>query len=229
MIDLPDVTLIAASGTNIDKTIGALLWSCKNINFTSVKLITHQKPDNLPENIEFEQSSFIMNSYNKYNEYMFLEMEKHVNTSHCLVIQHDGFVIHPDLWNNEWLSIDYLGAPWAIRENAYMANNGERARIGNGGFSLRSRFLLGLPKKLGLYLTQEQNYFCEDGNINCYWRKELLNAGIKYGTIKMASHFSFETEVEENKTILETFGFHAHLRPKEYLLLRSKIESFGNK
>jgi hypothetical protein len=92
-----------------------------------------------------------------------------------------------------------------------MANNGERVRVGNGGFSIRSSKLLNAPKKLGLELKQEQGFFNEDGNLVCYNRKELLEYGIKYAPVGVAAKFSYENEVPENQRI-ETFGFHKHIR-----------------
>ena len=123
------------------------------------------------------------------------------------------------MWNNDWLQYDYIGAPFPISENAYWANNGERVRVGNGGFSLRSRKLLEMPLKNNWKLRQEQGFFNEDGNVCCYWRKEFLEEGIKYAPLELAVKFSFETPVQENdfgKT--RTFGFHRNLpewaRPK---------------
>jgi len=212
MLKLPDVTLIAPTGANILETIQALEKCCEKIQFAEVKFISHILPDNLPAYIEFEESTYKMDSYIKYNEYVFRDLSKHVNTSHCLLIQYDGYIINPDLWNNAWLDFDYIGAPWPIKENSYIANNGERVRVGNGGFSLRSKKLLGLPLLLNLPLKQEQGYWNEDGNITCYWRKELLEQGIKYGAIEQAARFSYETPLPENNFgKLLTFGYHRNL------------------
>ena len=55
MIKLKDVTLIAPTGNNIDTTIKAMLYSIKDIEFGAVKLITHEKPKNLVNRIEFSE------------------------------------------------------------------------------------------------------------------------------------------------------------------------------
>ena len=72
-----------------------------------------------------------------------LLLKKYIDTDFCLIIQGDGFVIHPENWTDEFLKYDYIGAPW--RNLAHYSF----IRVGNGGFSLRSKKLL---KILILYL-----------------------------------------------------------------------------
>lgn len=213
---LSDVTLIAPTGNNIDKTIESIKRSCNKVDFKEVKLITHKKPDNLPDFIKFEESEYPMDSYLKYNKYVFEELYRHVNTEFALLVQYDSWIIHPECWMNEFLEYSYTGAPWPVVENSYIANNGERVNVGNGGFSLRSQLILQAPKKLGLELTQEQNQWNEDGNIACYWRSQMLNHGVKYAPIEVAARFSYESEVLENQHIKKFFGFHKNIRKDEY-------------
>jgi hypothetical protein len=201
------ITLLAPTGDNIPTTIQALEKCYKAMEFASIKLVTHEKPKNLPHYITFEPSSFVMDTYKKYNEYVFRELGKHVDTSHCLLVQYDSWILRPELWDDAWLEWDYIGAPWPIKENSYIANTGERVRVGNGGFSLRSKRLLDIPKAYDLPLMQEQGYYNEDGNVTCYHRRELLALGIKYAPIEVAARFSHETDVPENDGILP-FGFH---------------------
>lgn len=217
---LNNVTLIAPTGDNIENTILSLNRCCQMIDFADVKLITHEKPKNLPNFIKWEESSYPMDTYQKYNRYVFLDLGKHIETSHCLLVQYDSWIIHPELWNDAWLMYDYIGAPWPIRENSYIGDNGERVRVGNGGFSLRSKKLQDAPRLLGLEHKEEQGYWNEDGNFCCYSRKELLEYGIKYAPIEIASIFSYENEVEENQSVVETFGFHKNIRKHEYERLK---------
>lgn len=204
-----DVTLLAISSIEIPATIRALQLSSEHLDFGAVKLISDIKPE-LPLGIKHEYCPRI-NNIMDFNHYVFSELHKHISTSHCLMVQFHAWIINPDMWKDSWLEFDYLGAPWPVKENSYIANNGERVRVGNGGFSLRSRKLMELPSILGLPLTSEQGYFNEDGNITCYYRKEFLNAGIKYGTLEEACQFSFENRVPENENIRKTFGFHRNM------------------
>jgi len=116
------------------------------------------------------------------------------------------------MWKDEWLEYDYLGAPWGIVPNTYIANNGETVRVGNGGFSLRSKFLMDLPFNQGFRLRSEQGWQNEDGNICCYYRKEFLKLGIKYAPVEVAAEFSFENVCVENYG-RKTFGFHRNMNP----------------
>jgi len=211
MIKIPNVTLIAVSSIYIEKTISMLQYSYREIGFGKVKLITHEKPKNIPCEIEFCECPKI-NNIMDYNNIMFFDIGKYISTSHCLIIQHDSAVIFPEMWDENWLQWDYIGAPFKIVENAYWANNGERVRVGNGGFSLRSTKILNAPKKLGLELKQEQGFFNEDGNLVCYNRRELLNYGIRYAPVEIAAKFSFENETSENLNIEKPFGFHKNIK-----------------
>jgi hypothetical protein len=51
-----------------------------------------------------------------------------------LLVQWDGYVCNPDAWDPAFLDCDYIGAKWFWHNDAM--------RVGNGGFSLRSRRLL---------------------------------------------------------------------------------------
>lgn len=215
MISLKDVTLLAISSIRIPGTIQSLELCFKDIEFESVKLISHEKPKFLPEYIQFEECPKL-NNIDDFNYYMFLEMGKHVSTSHCLIVQDHAYILNPEKWNNAWLNYDYIGSPWRIVENSYIANDYTRSRVGNGGFSMRSKKLLDLPKKMGWELREEQGWKNEDGNICCYYKKEMLQNGIKYAPLELAVQFGFENVTEENKYI-KPFGFHRNLPPWDYI------------
>jgi hypothetical protein len=83
MINLPDVTLVALSSIEIPATIKAIEKSCEGIDFGAVKLLSHEKPDDLPSNIAFEKVPKI-NNIDDFNLYAFKYLGTHVDTSHCL-------------------------------------------------------------------------------------------------------------------------------------------------
>ena len=214
-INIPDVTLIAVSSIKIEETILALQKSYEEIDFGAIKLVTHEFPDDLPEEISFEKCPEL-NNIMKYNQFIFKELYRYVDTSHCLVIQYDSWVLNPELWDNNWLQWDYCGAPWEWRTNSYLTDNGERVRVGNGGFSLRSKKLLNAPEELGLKLEQRQGYWNEDGNLTVYHRDKLLSYGIKYAPVEVAAKFSYETSIPENNFgKMKFFGFHKNAPPKD--------------
>ena len=44
---------------------------------------------------------------------MFIENINNLETTHCLIVQPDSFVVNYELWKNEFLKYDYIGAPWS--------------------------------------------------------------------------------------------------------------------
>lgn len=211
-IRIKDVTLLAVSSVRTAETIEALQTSSRSILFGDVKLISHERPNNLPSGINFGYCPKIEN-INQFNQYVFRNLTDHVSTSHCLMIQDHGYVINYHLWNDFWLDYDYIGAPWPIVKNTYIADNGEIVRVGNGGFSLRSKKILDAPRKLNLELTHVRGWYNEDGNLCCYHRSALLKHGIKYAPIEVAAKFSYENPLDVNKDIIP-FGFHRNQPPK---------------
>jgi hypothetical protein len=209
---LDNVTLLAYSSHDVDATIASMVKCMGKMDFGAVKLLSHEKPANLPNGIIYENAPLI-NSFEDYSRYMFLELGRHVDTSHVLVVQYDSCISHPELWKDEWLNFDYAGAVWPVVENNYLTDEGERVRVGNGGFSLRSKKLLDAPKTLGLNLEERQGFYNEDGNCAIYHRTKMLNYGIKYMPIEEACIFSHENNVPENAHIKETFGYHHHKQP----------------
>jgi hypothetical protein len=218
MINLPDVTLICISSVNLSQTYFAFQKSVEGVNFGAVKLVTHERPKDLPDFIEYSKCYNITN-INEYSYYCIYNLTNHVNTSHCLLIQADGFVINPDKWENSWLEYDYIGSLWEYNENAYIDPFGNHQRVGNGGFSLRSKKLLDVPKHEHIewdvnqgdfYKHMNANNFAEDGNICVHNRHIYERCGCKFAPVEVAARFAHEKSIKETEGIVP-FGFHYHL------------------
>lgn len=190
MIDLPEVTLILLSNRDFPGAKKAIDESCKGISFGGVKLIWDEKIDGIDE----------------WNRKVIYDLHKYIDTSHALLIHQDGYVINPELWNPEWLKLDFIGAPWPLpRDNySYLDEDGDLQRVGNS-VSLRSRRLMELAatRQWGSYYGNTN----EDGFICCHNRKWLESWGCKFATLEQAVHFSKEHEIPENQGI-KTFAFH---------------------
>jgi hypothetical protein len=205
MIRLNNVTLVAVSSIKIDETILALTNSMSGIEYDDVILISHEKPLNLPNNIRFEKCSKLSN-IDQYNWFMLFDLVDYIKTDYALVVQYDGYVLRPNKWNDEFFKYDYIGAPWP--KNVHFSN-GINIRVGNGGFTLRSKKLLNVLNDLKLPFTDNgTGYFNEDGVICNYYRKELEEYGIKYASPDIAAMFSHESDCDEN--VEEPFGFHRY-------------------
>jgi hypothetical protein len=214
-IRIKEVTLVAVSSIMVPETIDALKISAQSIHFGDIKFISHEKTKNLPSWINFGYCPKI-NNIMDYNKYIFKDLTDQIETSHCLLIQYHGYVINYFLWNDFWLDYDYIGAPWPVVSNSYITDKGERVRVGNGGFSLRSKKLLDLPKKMNWDLEQRRGFYNEDGNLTVYRRKEMVDLGIKYAPVEVAAKFSYENPVPENKGIIP-FGFHRNIPPQKWV------------
>lgn len=219
MINLPNVTLIAVGSTKVQETVVALKKSYSKINFNCVKIVTHEKPENLPDEIKFEQCDRLK-SIDEYSFYCIYKLTENVQTDYCLLIQHDGFVIRPEKWDNEFLNYDYIGAPWPIRQDAYIDPFDNHIRVGNGGFTLRSKKLLEVPSKIEIpfevnvgtfYKHMNAGSYNEDGNICVHNRHLFEQLGCKFAPIEVACRFSQELDVPEAKGI-KPFGFHRYMR-----------------
>lgn len=218
MINLPDVTLICVSSIKFPQTFHAFQKSVEKIKFGAVKLVSHEKPEGLPDFIEFSQG-YKINNIDEYSYYWIYNLTNHVNTSHCLVIQADGFVINPEKWDDGWLNYDYIGAPWEWSENAYIDPFGNHQRVGNGGFCLMSKKLLDVPKHKHIewnvnqgnfYNHMNANNFAGDGNVCVHNRHIYEESGCKFAPIEVAVRFSQEKKVPEAEGIVP-FGFHYFL------------------
>lgn len=195
MIELPNVTLICLTGKNYKTSehLLSLANSCIGINFADVKLIQ------LPEIVDIES----------WNKAVIYELHKYFDTTHCLFVHEDGGVIHPELWKDEWLELDYIGSPWPepVDNYSYRDEDGDIQRVGNS-VGLRSK------KLMNLIATREwKSYYGntnEDGFIACHHRKWLEKQGCKFGTFEQALDFGKETELPEHNG-KNTFLFHSIL------------------
>jgi len=191
MRKLPSVTLIALTNRDFEGMKHAVDVSCENIEFGDVKIIWDEKITGIDE----------------WNRKVIYDLPQYIQTSHAFLIHQDGYVKNPDLWNDEWLNLDYIGAPWPMPQDniSYRDEVGDLQRVGNS-VSLRS-------KKLMELVAQREwkpyyGYTNEDGFICCHNRKWLESQGCRFATLEEAVHFSKEHEIPENKD-LETFAFHS--------------------
>ena len=96
--NLKDVTLLAVSSVNIEHTQDALMISSYEIGFNSVKLLSPTKPKNIFNSIEYIKIPHI--DLKGYSNLILNELYRYFDTSHCLVIQSDAFVINPEILSN---------------------------------------------------------------------------------------------------------------------------------
>jgi hypothetical protein len=217
MVKLPTVTLVSVSSVKIDRVIKALNYSTKGIDFGEVLLITDKdvNPDGI-KTIKIEPLD-----YNGYSHFIIYELHKYINTEHVLIIQDDGFVVNPYKWSDEFLKYDYIGAPFPLPNPndtiSYRDPFGNLMRVGNGGFSLRSKRILELSTELDLEWKEYFGYWHEDGFFSCHNKHRYEENGCEYAPIEVASKFSHEKQIKETVGIIP-FGFHGKLHEYNKLI-----------
>lgn len=206
----------------------------QKIDFADVILIGSVPPRKLPQNIRFERAiGNQLDSIDAYSWYCIYDLWRHVNTTHVLIVQADGYVLNPSEWNDVFLNYDYIGAPWNISEHAYIDPFGTHQRVGNGGFSLRSKKLLQVPmtteipweiNKNDFYNHMGVGLYSEDGNICVHNRHLFQEAGCIFAPLEIALSFSVEQKVVEYDG-RKTFGFHKKI-PNSSSYIKEKIKFY---
>lgn len=214
MKNINNTTICCIDTKNKIEALLALDKSILDINFTYYKFFT----DDL-ENIKiskFKNLSKVdleiikiptINNKNEYSKFCLVDLNNYIDTDFCLTIQHDGYIINTDSWRDNFLSFDYIGAPWPPEWNY-------KNRIGNGGFCLKSKKFLNMCYQTFLNFDFKLNTVMNKYDIsvnedflscNIYYEK-FLECGIKYADVETASYFSIEHPIPEIKE--KPFGFH---------------------
>ena len=188
---LSDITLIGVDCINLERLKLAADISTKDITFGSVKLLSSIKNED-PRVIQIHH----INSAKKYSEFMIKDLYKYVDTKFALVFQYDGFVLNSSAWMDSFLEYDYIGSPW------YHLGD---LRVGNGGFSLRSKNLIDWLghnwSKIDAYIHPEDVY------ISRFARPHLEKEGMKFASEEIASKFAMEGD-QKSVVWNGEFGFH---------------------
>jgi hypothetical protein len=200
---LENITLVCMTSVLIPESIKALQFSSKDIEFEKIKFISDKKPQNLPKDFIFEETSPI-NNIDDWNHRVVFELGDYIDTDFIVLIHDDGFIVNSKSWREEFLKYDYIGAPW---DHKHLFDEfGNIVRVGNS-VSLRSKKLLSIPKQHSMPWIKHDGNFNEDTQI-CVWNRKLFtDNGIKFAPLDVAKYFSHETYIEELEGI-EPFCFH---------------------
>ena len=140
-----------------------------------------------------------------YSHLILKELGKHITTDFTMVIQYDGMPTDPTRWQDEFMKYDYIGAPWPWFP--------EDRRVGNGGFSLRSRKLTDLCLDDQLVFDPGPNEWQEDVHIGVLYKDWFVKNGAEFAPIPLAKQFSAENPGGK----FDTYGFHGTLCLPFYL------------
>lgn len=132
----------------------------------------------------------------EYNELLLAEAWRHVDTDFVQIIQWDGHVINPKAFRPQFLEFDYIGAVWPHRKVR---------RVGNGGFSLRSKKLMTAVHSLLPDFANWQQ--APEDELICRTMGERLETefGVHFANGLLARHYSVEWDFDLDDL---PFGFH---------------------
>lgn len=212
MKHLKNTTLVAISSVKLLPTLKSLIYSSKNISFKSIKFLTSADKEEFsffPDYIEHVKIPEI-NDKDEYSKFVLYELKNYIDTEYLITVQYDGFILNPHVWNDDWFNYDYIGAPfppfYVSREDT-----SRLVRVGNGGFSLRSKKFINAFTELGLELIRDNlTGIAEDHQQCCIHHESYLKYGIKFAPVEVAKYFSLEnfTLTPEAKKQITSLGFH---------------------
>jgi hypothetical protein len=191
MRKLEHVTLIGVDCLDVQRLLNAARISRIALDFGAVRLLT-SIPNKHPDITLIDP----IHSIQAYSRFMVKDLNSYVETSFALVIQHDGFVLNPEAWIEEFTAYDYIGAPLWI--------DGQHV-IGNGGFSLRSKKLLEVLQEESIQIPDGMP---EDLFICVTLRDRLEARGIKFAPVELAQQFALEGNEKDGVIWSGQFGFH---------------------
>jgi len=185
---LGDVTICAADCLNPGLAARALACSALECEFADSILFTDAEVDGPFRRIPIPA----LGSREDYSRFVLRDLHRHVETPFALIVQWDGYVIDGGAWSDRFLDYDYIGAKWPWHESM---------RVGNGGFSLRSRRLLQIAAEL-----PDPTETLNEDEIICRFYRTMLEHEyrILFATEEIADQFSREHRGED----FPTFGFH---------------------
>lgn len=208
-----DLSLVAINMGEISPIFKALDYNLKisenHIQFKNKIVLT----DNACSHPLYEVKNIPkLNNIEQLNLFCIKELWKYIETPHFMIIQPDGYIINPELWNDEWLNYDYIGAPWS---DLNMKTKLGQPGIGNGGFCIRS-------KSLAKFVSNKQKHlssltYNEDGYYSNVINTEPF---LKYPSTKEALAFSQEMLVDPN---IKPFGIHGAPYSLGYKLWKQDI------
>ena len=195
LLDLPSVTLMCADCVNVERAI-KVLETCKaKCNFGAVKLFT-----SLPTDYPHVAIGHL-GSLSDYSDWCLTRMHEFIDTPHFITVQHDGWILNPDVWDPAWLNYDYMG-PLFLQE--HQPNDWS---VGSGGFSFRSKAMMEYVAKISPK-WEKGAWPHEDGEICKHHRATLQAAGFKYPTALEAAKFAQGGNPNPNYFVQRPFGFH---------------------
>lgn len=192
---LPNVTLIGIDTVDPNRTARVLDYCANLFEFGASFLFSNAAPR--AGEHRFELRSVPNLDWEGVQVWEIRDLPAAFETEFCLTVQHDGWILNPHLWDDVFLQYDYIGAPFSPREPY---------RVGNGGFTLRSRRLC---QAVAERFSLRPPGFGLDGFVSFVIRDQLREIGMRYAPLDVAGRFAWDNDYDDVVCGPTTsFGFH---------------------
>lgn len=204
------ITVVAATSLNAAGHAKAIDWTVKQIPRPCERLlIAAEKVPWFTGRQEPLPSPWAKNGkwqVEDMAEFLLEGLHKYINTDVAIIVHDDGYALNKSKWSDDFLLYDYVGAPWPNRFS--FVKNG--CRVGNGGFSLRSKQWL----ERAAMLPKLPRGTSEDVYTSILREDHFVHAGNVIAPLEVAMRWSFEHPVEEfpNWKLPDSFGFHGRTK-----------------
>jgi hypothetical protein len=206
MLKLPNVTLLAIDVADPGKTLEALLYTLRYVEFGDVVLATdlerHQTlPDRFPMRLhpikeaDNKEQGSIRSYFKDYERHQITLPAEIVRTDFVLCQEWDSAVLNPLAWDNSWLALDYIGAFWPPYYDPGWPPTMSGYNVGNGGFSLRSKRFCDLVRKAAMTWPDDPALMSYDCWMCRTMRPWLETNGVRFASEEQALKFSCEDAV----------------------------------
>ncbi len=182
------------------ESIKALDYSTNSLLFNNSFLFTDKKVKSSNHKIINIEKFKSLHDYSNF----ILTLNEYISSDYVLIVQDDGYIVNSDLWSEEFLKYDYIGAPWPTtyswrkrwsdKKYKNAAKNSKKNRVGNGGFSLRSKKFLKYASSF-----ESCNGIAEDVFLCLVNYEKAIERDIKFAPFETALQFSYEVPLEGRK------------------------------
>jgi hypothetical protein len=118
-----DVTLICVDCVDANRAKKSIDICMSKVNFKNYFLLT-DKDINFENKISIDSIKNIQD----YSFFCLKNLFRYFSTSHCLIVQHDSWIINENKWDDLWLKYDYIGCNTGWTEK-YENGKGGKWRI----------------------------------------------------------------------------------------------------
>lgn len=171
----------------LSRTVRVLKFCELHFQFDEVLLLTHLAPPPVPIHWRIQRIPSL--TIDQWNQFHIRSVASLIGTGFAMSVHEDGFPILPELWSDEFLGYDYIGAPWPD------------GRVGNGGFCIESRNVMQEKSKVPAPANLK---YPSDLFVCKLYCENLKRKGIRFAPTELALRFS--TEILGNSK--PSLGFH---------------------